>query len=266
MSAIKRISVAASFFGSLASAWLFFKRLIDAAMLPKDLQEIWGAIVKAPDYIPWLILTISIASLTWAWWPIIVKKLGLPAKRVRTEAQTSGRITQQPGYLAEQQAYREERARQKAIDDAELRRQFRPSREPNALNIIRDVMKDAEAAKRRRLDATLANPMPNIGMDKALALIVERTGKIDEKARAELHDLASAGQIIVWARHFKKDIPNPLFAVPIAEWAHLYPFWWSDGRPGVDDQSVAQRGNEFVYSDLQFCKEQLEDYFARRSE
>lgn len=64
---------------------------------------------------------LSVTALSFLIWAYRRHKSG----KAEVGNRESGRLSQRPSYLAEQQAYREERARQKAIDDAEKVRRKR---------------------------------------------------------------------------------------------------------------------------------------------
>lgn len=77
MSERKRIKVLGGIVAGFSGFWGVLKHIVDVATLPKNLQDMWISIVKAPDYIPWIIFAVCLASLIWAWWPMITQKIGL---------------------------------------------------------------------------------------------------------------------------------------------------------------------------------------------
>jgi hypothetical protein len=202
-------------------------------------------------------------------------------------------------------AYEIEKARQRAIDEAESERRRREQKQALksvfGLNLgdafietekdrkaereVARLRKIAEASNapppfsgssiksrfdqrfpeiRRKFEAILANPIPNITMKDALGLIAEKAHKDAVKARDELQDLASIGAVAVWGRSYEHKDPNPLLVIPASAWTDHFMFWWDEGKTETDHQGVTQYGTAFAHRDLRFCKEQLIDHYATR--
>jgi hypothetical protein len=175
-------------------------------------------------------------------------------------------------------AYEIEKARQRAIDDANRERQNTQLNHAMALiegrrdadndfavrPSIRARMDQRFPEVRRKFEAILANPIPNITMKEALQLIAAKAKKEGETGRDELQDLASIGAVAVWGRAYVRKDPNPLVAIPASAWANHFMFLWTDSKIEADHEGITQHGTGFAHRDLRFCKEQLIDHYSTR--
>lgn len=113
----KRVGWISGILGAINAAWAIVNTTISVANLPADASDAWKAVVSAPALIPYGLTCVCIAVLAWAiFWPDRQE-----APSAEATSTLSGRaavnLTLHPAYI-------EEKARQVAIDDAEMRRQM----------------------------------------------------------------------------------------------------------------------------------------------
>lgn len=127
----------------------------------------------------------------------------------------------------------------------------------------RDGLSEQKAQRQRKLEATLANPVPNIGMKQALDWVTEKTKKEGQEAREELQDLASVGAIKVWGRSYSNIEPNPLKEIPRSVWSDHFMFWWDGSDKEDEHQGLTQHVTGFAHKDLKFCYQQIVEHYRK---
>ena len=176
----------------------------------------------------WVCLAVFCLAVALWVWPARKSELGHNPE--------SGRLSQRPSYLAEQQAYRDERARQRAIDDAEKGRRTRKddsinrlidmfkelTTKPNEMEVAEKEARDAETFQTQWGDV-LSNKVPftRIRHDAPqFGLILDdkttSAQNLASNIEGAMGQAAVDGKLKVWGRKYRGLIKynDPLVEIP----------------------------------------------------
>jgi hypothetical protein len=120
--------------GGVMAAWKVAQFIFDAASSPENANKLWGALMSAPQFIPWIAFAVCMVVLAWSVWP--------PKKQPATDIE-----------LERARLLELERARLDAVNQARRERAMRHTLGGTLGDHFANAMEELEADRRAEAEA-----------------------------------------------------------------------------------------------------------------